>query len=265
MERLVMGWPPGGSGRSPTRWERMRPPWPASDPWSPQESVMYSEPKEHPISRLDPGNPHRLTPALRALVRVSAALATRKESCLRSAMAQVRDEAAAEEVEEVLVQSYLFIGFPGALNALSVWREFSGWPASPPMEDDPLTRARRGEAVCRQVYGGQYERLRRNVRELHPDLDRWMVEEGYGKVLGRPGLDLPERELCIAALLAVLGAPVQLYSHLRGALEVGVGPDEVEAMLREVADVMPPTEMEEVRHVWRRVRERAGRSAAPDS
>lgn len=226
---------------------------------------MAHEPEERTMSRLDPDNPLRLTPALRALVRVSAAVATRKESCLRTALAEVRDAAAPEEVEEVLVQTYLFVGFPAALNALALWRGFSGWPASPPMEDDPLTRGRRGEAVCRRVYGQQYERLRRNVRDLHPDLDRWMVEEGYGKVLGRPGLDLPERELCVAALLAVLGAPVQLYSHLRGALEVGVEPDEVEAMLREVDELAPTTDVEEIRKVWRRVRDRAGRSAAPDS
>jgi alkylhydroperoxidase/carboxymuconolactone decarboxylase family protein YurZ len=30
-----------------------------------------------------------------------------------------------------------------------------------------------------------------------------------------------ERELCIVALLAVLDVPKQLYSHLRGALNVG--------------------------------------------
>ena len=48
-----------------------------------------------------------------------------------------------------------------------------------------------------------------------------MVQEGYGKVLGRSGLSLVARELCIVALLAVLDVPKQLYSHLRGALNVG--------------------------------------------
>jgi 4-carboxymuconolactone decarboxylase len=54
-----------------------------------------------------------------------------------------------------------------------------------------------------------------------------MVEGGYGRVIGRPGLDLATRELCIAALLAVWGAPRQLHSHLRGALNAGASPDEV--------------------------------------
>lgn len=220
---------------------------------------MSHELRGSPGSRLDPDNPLRLAGGLRALVRVSAALGTGAKSCLHAALVQVRDAAAWEEVEEVLVQSYLFVGFPGALNALALWRELSGWSPPPALEDDPLTRMARGEVVCRRVYGQQYERLRRNVRELHPDLDRWMVEEGYGKVLGRPGLDLPARELCIAALLVTLGAPVQLYSHLRGALEVGVTPEEVEAMLREALELLEEEEAQAAQDVWRQIRDRARR------
>ncbi len=55
--------------------------------------------------------------------------------------------------------------------------------------------------------------------------------KGYGKVLGRPGLDLATRELCIVALLAVLRTPRQLYSHLRGALNAGAPPPEMEEVL----------------------------------
>ena len=222
---------------------------------------MDRESAQDPGGRLDPDNPLRLEGGLRALVRVSAALGTGSEAGLRMSFPGVTDAAASEEVEEVLVQSYLFVGFPRALNALALWREFSGWPAPPPLEDDPRTRSDRGEMVCRKVYGEQYERLRRNIRELHPDLDRWMVEEGYGKVLGRPGLDLPARELCIAALLATLGAPVQLYSHLRGALEVGNRPEEVEAMLREVEEFLSAAEAAAVQGVWRKVRDRARRGS----
>jgi len=64
-------------------------------------------------------------------------------------------------------------------------------------------------------------KLRANVAAIHPALDRWMVSEGYGKVLGRPGLDLVHRELCIVGLLAAGVWDDQLYSHLRGALLAG--------------------------------------------
>ena len=70
-----------------------------------------------------------------------------------------------------------------------------------------------------------------NVQALHPDLGRWMVTEGYGKVLGRPGLDLGVRELCIVALLATQDAVPQLYSHLRGSLNAGMAASDVEETL----------------------------------
>ena len=88
---------------------------------------------------------------------------------------------------------------------------------------------------------------------LHPDLDRWMIEEGYGKVLGRPRLDLPERELCISSLLVGLGAPIQLYSHLRGALQVGVPPTVVARVLDAITPVVPASSMELARGEWDRL------------
>ncbi|GIS80694.1 MAG: hypothetical protein CM1200mP14_22600 [Gammaproteobacteria bacterium] len=48
--------------------------------------------------------------------------------------------------------------------------------------------------------------------------------DGSGGIRQGPGAFRPvlvERELCIVALLAVLDVPKQLYSHLRGALNVG--------------------------------------------
>jgi 4-carboxymuconolactone decarboxylase len=127
------------------------------------------------------------------------------------------------EVEEAILQSYLFLGYPAALNAFGRWRDITGREAGAPLPDGGGWRER-GERVCAAVYGGQYEGLRANVRRLHPEMEQWMLEEGYGKVLGRPGLALGTRELCIVALLAVQDAPRQLHSHVRGAINVGVSP-----------------------------------------
>ncbi len=175
------------------------------------------------------------------LVGVAAALAVAAvspggEAQLREALKRARDESADHpqrrvQIEEVLVQGYLFLGYPAALNGLALWREISGEPAGDSAESGPGGWADRGESVCRAVYGDQFERLRGNISWLHPDMDRWMVEEGYGKVLGRPGLRLRERELCVVATLAVLAAPVQLYSHLRGCLRTGATRDEVESAI----------------------------------
>jgi 4-carboxymuconolactone decarboxylase len=133
---------------------------------------------------------------------VAAALATRDAAAIRAALTKAAETAPPQAVEEVLLQAHLFVGFPDALEAMIVWREVSGATAPTPSPEDAELWAERGPVVCERVYAANYAKLRANVRSLHPDLDRWMVEGGYGRVIGRPGLDLATRELCIAALLA---------------------------------------------------------------
>ena len=176
-----------------------------------------------------------------ALVRLAASIAADDEAGVRATLAA---SAAASVppawVDELLIQSYLFSGFPRALNATREWRKLSPEPV--PAEDaGEAARGAdwqaRGEATCAAVYGPMYEKLRLNVQALHPALDAIMVADGYGKVLGRPGLDLPRRELCIVAACAATGQDRQLHSHLRGALNVGVSVDALLATL----EVLAPT------------------------
>jgi 4-carboxymuconolactone decarboxylase len=192
----------------------------------------------------------------RALVRLSAAL-TGAETHQHVVM----DAAAALDpggAEEVLLQSHLFLGYPAALNALSLWRRRTGRPAPAPEPDAPDLWRRRGEAVCEEVYADHYRALRALMAQIHPDLDRWAVHDGYGKVLGRQGLDLRTRELCVAAQLAGSNATRQLHSHLRGCLNVGASPEEVEGMLDSIQDLIPEERARDARRVWDRVRTRWG-------
>lgn len=198
-----------------------------------------------------------LTAGERALVRLAAAIAVREPAGLADAVDRAAAEADPAAVEEVLLQSHLFVGYPVALEAVGVWRERTG--RAPPEAADEAERtdyAARGAAVCATVYGGQYDRLRANVARLHPLYDRWMVEDGYGRVLGRPGLSLGLRELCIVGQLMALGAPRQLYSHLRGARNAGCSDAAIEAALDTAAEVAPPGREAEARAVWAGLRER---------
>lgn len=194
--------------------------------------------------------------ATRALIELSAALGSRDAARLALALRRAAQAAPAAAVEEALLQSYLFLGYPAALNAIALWREQTGRPAPAATPDDWSEWVRRGEQVCARVYAGQYDRLRANVARLHPDLERWMVTEGYGKVLGRPGLPLALRELCIVALLAGLDAEPQLYSHLRGALHAGASAEQVEAALRIADEALVPERAAAARAVWAKVRRR---------
>lgn len=201
----------------------------------------------------------------RALVRVSAAIPTREAAWLRSALSDALEVVPGIRLEEVLLQSHLFVGYPTALEALNAWRDLRGEEPRAPTEADPGRWEVRGPRVCARVYGGQYDALLENIRTLHPAVERWMVVDGYGKVLGRPGLPLAVRELCIVALLAVHDAPDQLYSHLRGALNVGASPEAVDEALKiagecasEGVRLRALKEWARVRARWRRRQEGEG-------
>jgi 4-carboxymuconolactone decarboxylase len=190
--------------------------------------------------------------ALRALIAMCAAVGARNKAALTITMDQAASSADPADVEEALLQSYLFVGYPVALQALGMWRERTANPApAQGAADNPATWRERGEQVCAQVYAGQYERLRANIARLHPDMERWMLEEGYGKVLGRPGLDLKVRELCIVSVLVGLDAPQQLYSHLRGALNVGATAEEVETTVEIACTQASLSAKENARKVWK--------------
>jgi 4-carboxymuconolactone decarboxylase len=193
----------------------------------------------------------------RARLRMCAALAARDQGALAASMRGLRGARDSAAVEEALLQSYLFVGYPAAMNALALWREISGRAAPEPTEEDWALWSGRGAEVLRRVYGGQYDGVRATARAMHPDMERWMVEEGYGKVLGRPGLELPERELCIIALLTVLDAPRQLYSHLRGARNVGAADADVEDALAEARPFTTEAAWERAQEAWSRVRARS--------
>lgn len=191
-----------------------------------------------------------------ALVYLAAVLAGGSESQVRAALAQAVGTVRAVWVEELILQTYLFAGFPRALNSAREWRRISGMSA-PERDafaiDDGAERQRKGEATCATVYGRFYDRLRVNIHDLHPALDRWMVEEGYGKVLSRAPLDLARRELCVVAACAIARQDRQLHSHLHGALHAGASEATVTAALQVVSPLLDVEDVRRYHGLWARV------------
>ena len=201
-------------------------------------------------------SPANLDRETAALVRLAAVLAGGSEAMIRAELSTAHEVVRAAWVEELVLQTYLFAGFPRALNAAREWRRVSGIAAPDRDEGTEYDAERwlqRGIATCATVYGPFYERLRVNIRELHPALDTWMIVEGYGKVLGRPALDLARRELCIVAACAIARQDRQLHSHLHGALHAGASAAAVGETLDVVADLIDEQDMRRFRGLWARV------------
>ncbi len=196
----------------------------------------------------------------RRLVTLAAAIAQGEEPEIRDNVAEaLAADMPAVWGDELLLQSMLIVGWPRALIAAGLWRKAVGAPAINGDEDlhyaDHPDWTARGEETCRVVYGDNYAKLRKNVATLHPALDAWMLTEGYGRTLSRPGLDLKRRELAVIAQTAVLDAPRQLHSHLRGALNAGATPDEVESALTEVNPFLSYDHWKAVKELWEQVRD----------
>ena len=193
-----------------------------------------------------------------ALVRFAAAIAGGRGARVADAAA-VACRAGVPVVwgDELLLQSVLMVGYPRALSAAVEWRSATGQPPAELEDGTDGSQAAgwrvRGEATCRIVYGANYAKLRANVAGLHPALDGWMVSEGYGRTLSRPGLDLVRREFCVIAQVTVLEAERQLHSHLRGARNAGADRAAISAVLDATASEASATAMTMARRLWERV------------
>lgn len=202
------------------------------------------------------GSMPALDQATTVLVRMAALLAGGSEADVREALGNAISVVDAEWVEELILQTYLFAGFPRSLNAAREWRRISGRAAPAFDEGESFASAEwqaRGEQTCATVYGKYYDGLRHNIRDLHPALDAWMIVEGYGKVLSRPQLALWRRELCIVAACAISRQDRQLHSHLHGALNAGATAGQVNATLAAVGDLILPADAARYSALFRRV------------
>jgi 4-carboxymuconolactone decarboxylase len=77
------------------------------------------------------------------------------------------------------------------------------------------------------------ERVIDGLKDVAPDLGRYVVEFAYGEIYQRPALDLRQRQLVtISALTTLGGAEPQLEVHVNAGLNVGLSAREiVEAIL----------------------------------
>lgn len=97
-------------------------------------------------------------------------------------------------------------------------------------------RFERGWNKLREIDGEAGERVVEALRDVAPDLARYMIEFPFGDVYSRDGLDLKSREIATVAALAALGnAAPQLKVHVHGALNVGCTPAEVVEIIIQMA------------------------------
>ena len=177
---------------------------------------------------------------------MAATLVHGDEDDLRTAFHRALDSGIpAEVLREVVFTSYLFDGYPTALEGFRQLAMVAGIPNPPPLDVEYTANSIsdwriRGERLCRMVYGAQFESLTDMVLQFAPELSDAMLVEGYGKVLSRDRLDPKIRELVVVAILASKNRPRQLLSHCLGALRLGATEQELREIVVASLEDSPP-------------------------
>lgn len=143
------------------------------------------------------------------------------------------------EIMEALIHIVPFAGFPRALNAVQAARQVfadRGITVEPPVQTDQRDRYARGAEKLVEVDGQHGLDVIESLRDIAPDLGRYVVEFAFGDVYYRPWLTVRQRQLVtIGALTAFGDAAPQLRVHLGAALRAGLSRGQVvEALIHVV-------------------------------
>jgi len=141
-------------------------------------------------------------------------------------------------IDEVLLQSVLFFGFPRAISAFETVT--AAWPRDETVDGGslpPEQQAHAGRELFAAIYANNTETVLAMLRGFHGELCGFVLEAAYGRILTRPGLPPRTRELLAVGALAVMNQVPQLVAHGRGAIALGASRLEVqEAVLTATRD-----------------------------
>ena len=90
----------------------------------------------------------------------------------------------------------------------------------------------KGLATRKQVMGEDFvAQAFGNATPFSLPMQHYITRNAWGDVWQRPGLDLKTRSLITVAMLTALGKQHELKGHVRGALNNGASPEEIQEVL----------------------------------
>ncbi len=94
----------------------------------------------------------------------------------------------------------------------------------------------RGLAMRRKVLGDAYvDRALNNVDDFNRDFQRFVTQYCWGEAWGDDTLTPRERSILNLGMIASLGKMHEFESHFRGAIRNGLTPNELRAVLTQIA------------------------------
>ena len=139
---------------------------------------------------------------------------------------------------ELFIHLSLFLGYPAMLEGLETVAEVSLRRKRRSLRARGSTAHKQGQRILERIYGEQTSKLLRRLDNLHPGLGHRITQEAYGLIMNRDGLTLPERELANVVVLHAHSFDRQLYSHLRGAIRVGISKSTLQRVIVLTSDIV---------------------------
>ncbi|RII36071.1 carboxymuconolactone decarboxylase [Clostridium chromiireducens] len=94
------------------------------------------------------------------------------------------------------------------------------------------SRFERGYRKLLEIDGKAGQEVENGLKDISPDLGRYIIEYSFGDIYSRDGLDLKSKEIAVVAALTALGnAQPQLKVHINGALNVGCTINEIKEVI----------------------------------
>lgn len=192
---------------------------------------------------------------------LSAAIAGRDEDAMRLIMKKAMDEKIpARVIDEIILQSHLFLGFPAMIEASRLFAEHSPVRRrsyrlpEPYSEEECQSWNKNGLDKIKRIYGSAFERLTSYINSFSPQILTWMINDGYGQVLSRPGASFHLRELSVVTILTVTSYQNQLQAHIRGALNFGIDPALIATAIGNCKYFCSPQKIETALRILSRIR-----------
>ncbi|MBP9853439.1 MAG: carboxymuconolactone decarboxylase family protein [Candidatus Omnitrophica bacterium] len=98
------------------------------------------------------------------------------------------------------------------------------------------TRYDKGWETLSKINSEAGKRILDLLKDISPDMAKFVIEFPYGDIYSRPGLDVKTRELITIASLTTLGyAKDQLKAHIFNALNAGCSKDEIVEVIMQMS------------------------------
>lgn len=139
------------------------------------------------------------------------------------------------EINEILIQSYAYCGFPRSLNAISTFinvvndrkakgiKDIQG--ENPKVLPSTVNKSKIGEETREKLAGGK---TKAEWQVFAPGIEQYLLEHLFADIFARGVLTHQERELATVSFLSVIkGAEPQLNAHINMAKNTGLSGDKL--------------------------------------